>query len=86
MVTAAAGAVAGEIVSRRRSSRGSRPRLNAPEPEAAVACGAAGPALTVGLRRHHQRVAAEQDVPAKLVRAAIQVESAYNVGRPRRMG
>jgi hypothetical protein len=31
-------------------------------------------------------VAAEQDVPAKLVRAAIQVESAYNVGRPRRMG
>jgi soluble lytic murein transglycosylase-like protein len=52
-----------------------------PEPEAAVpAVAAVPPAATAGpYSEIIERVAAEQNVPAKLVRAVIQVESAYNV-------
>ena len=51
-----------------------------PEPEIAAAVAVVEPVPTAG--RYNEiidRVSAEQNVPAKLVRAVIQVESAYNV-------
>ena len=51
-----------------------------PEPEVAAAPAPVQPVATVGPYSDIiDRVAAEQNVPAKLVRAVIQVESAYNV-------
>ena len=51
-----------------------------PEPEAEPPSEPVQPVATVGpYSEIIDRVAAEQDVPAKLVRAVIQVESAYNV-------
>ena len=51
-----------------------------PEPEAAVVPAPLAPAPIAGpFSEIIDRVAAEQDVPVKLVRAVIQVESAYNV-------
>jgi soluble lytic murein transglycosylase-like protein len=51
-----------------------------PEPEAEAPIAAVQPVATVGpFSDIIERVAAEQDVPVKLVRAVIQVESAYNV-------
>ena len=51
-----------------------------PEPELEAAPAAAQPLATVGPYGDIiDRVAAEQNVPVKLVRAVIQVESAYNV-------
>ena len=51
-----------------------------PEPEAAVVPAPLAPAPVAGpFSEIIDRVAAEQDVPVKLVRAVIQVESAYNV-------
>jgi soluble lytic murein transglycosylase-like protein len=51
-----------------------------PEPEAEASAMAVQPIATFGpYSEIIDRVAAEQDVPVKLVRAVIQVESAYNV-------
>jgi len=51
-----------------------------PEPEVEAPAPAVQPAATVGPYADIiDRVSAEQNVPAKLVRAVIQVESAYNV-------
>jgi soluble lytic murein transglycosylase-like protein len=51
-----------------------------PEPEAEAAAAPVQQVATVGpFSDIIDRVAAEQDVPVKLVRAVIQVESAYNV-------
>ena len=51
-----------------------------PEPETEAATAPVRPVATVGpFSDIIDRVAAEQDVPVKLVRAVIQVESAYNV-------
>jgi soluble lytic murein transglycosylase-like protein len=50
-----------------------------PEPETAPAAAAADAAVTGPYSEIIDRVAAEQDVPVKLVRALIQVESAYNI-------
>jgi len=50
-----------------------------PEPEAAPNPAPAEQAITGPYSEIIDRVAAEQDVPVKLVRAVIQVESAYNV-------
>jgi soluble lytic murein transglycosylase-like protein len=51
-----------------------------PEPEVETAAPAVTPVATMGpYSEIIDRVAAEQNVPVKLVRAVIQVESAYNV-------
>jgi hypothetical protein len=50
-----------------------------PEPEAALVPGPVEPAIAGPYSEIIDRVAAEQDVPVRLVRAVIQVESAYNV-------
>jgi hypothetical protein len=50
-----------------------------PEPEAVLAPAPVEPAIAGPYSEIIDRVAAEQDVPVKLVRAVIQVESAYNV-------
>jgi len=50
-----------------------------PEPEAAPAPAPLEAAVAGPFSEIIDRVAAEQDVPVKLVRAVIQVESAYNV-------
>jgi len=51
-----------------------------PEPESNAPAQVVAPVATVGpYSEIIDRVAAEQDVPVKLVRAVIQVESAYNV-------
>jgi hypothetical protein len=50
-----------------------------PEPETAPATAPADRAVVGPYSEIIDRVAAEQDVPVKLVRALIQVESAYNI-------
>jgi soluble lytic murein transglycosylase-like protein len=70
----------GEIVCDRAIvSRVTPDEVPYPEPEAAPVPAPLEAAVTGPFSEIIDRVAAEQDVPVKLVRAVIQVESAYNV-------
>ena len=70
----------GEIVCDRAIvSRVTPDEVPYPEPEAAPAPAPLQAAVAGPFSEIIDRVAAEQDVPVKLVRAVIQVESAYNV-------
>ena len=70
----------GEIVCDRAIvSRVTPDEVPYPEPEAAAASAPLEAAVAGPFSEIIDRVAAEQDVPVKLVRAVIQVESAYNV-------